>query len=82
MKSAQFSSPICARVSWLWYQASGSALMTRCAPATGLPRKNQCHQAWANRASQRASASPMGTASATIRWLTASGWSMASRNAT
>ena len=45
MKSAQFSSPIWARLSWLWYQASGSALITRWAPAAGLPRKNQCHQA-------------------------------------
>ena len=46
------------------------------------PKKNQCRQAAAKRASARASASPIGIESSTVRALTTSGWSIAARNAT
>ena len=42
------------------YQASGSRLMIRSAGLAVWPKKNQCHQALAKRASARASASPIG----------------------
>jgi hypothetical protein len=47
---------------------------------SGWPKKNQCHQAYANRAVHRSSASMMGTPSRTVRWVTANGWSIAVRN--
>jgi hypothetical protein len=49
---------------------------------SGWAKKNQCHQAVANLASARASASPIGTQSSTASALTASGESRASRIAT
>ena len=55
------------------YQASGSAQITRSAGLSVCPRKNQCHQRAANRASQRSSASAIGTASITASALTALG---------
>ena len=42
------------------YQASGSAEIARSAGLSGWPRKNQCHQLAAKRASQRSSASAIG----------------------
>src|SRR5436190_5339855 len=63
------------------YHASGSARIAR-SGLSGRPKKNQCGQACANRAFVRASASPIGTASSTTRWLTRAGWSSAVRSAT
>ena len=53
------------------YQASGSARIAR-SGLSGWAKKNQCHQAVANRASQRARASAMGTLSSTASADTAS----------
>ena len=64
------------------YQASGSRLMISSAGLEVWPKKNQCHHAPANRASARASASPIGIESSTASAVTASGWSIAVRNAT
>jgi len=63
------------------YQASGSALMTR-SGVSGWAKKNQCHHFAANRASQRPSASLIGTLSRSASWATRLGWSRASRSAT
>jgi hypothetical protein len=79
-QSANASSPICSGVAV--YHASGSAEITRSAGLAVWPRKNQCHHARAKPASQRSSASAIGTASMTTSRSTAPGWSIASRNAT
>ena len=78
---AALHSPVRQRGRSSW-QASGSAAITRSAGFSSWPKKNQCHQLAAKRASQRASASPMGTASSTARRSTDAGWSSAVRSAT
>ena len=64
-------SPMCSGVAP--YQASGSRLIQSSAGLLVSPKKNQCHQEEAKRASARSSASTIGTAPMKTSCVTESG---------
>ena len=64
------------------YHASGSREIHSSAGFSVCPKKNQCHQLEANRASHRARCSAIGTQSMTTSCNTERGWSRATRYAT